>query len=305
MTSAVAIAVVGGMTSLLLIAAGWLRVWEPNHALLVREVAARLERERRRRDGATAVQAAPRTLARLSELRDLRRQLIVAGRDPNTMRWLSRQAARMAVVAAALLLLNVVSLEVGNGVALDWGVVAVIVVLLTPLASYLELRAAVRRARDELGRAFRDMLDLLAVMAAGSMVADPMRDPAYIRPGDWIAGYARWRRDPTFRAVVEENRWRQLTERRPRTAAEWFDVVSDAYGVPEARAVARILRIQRERGPEVADEYLREARRLSKQLLSERQLRSRRDRLGHTVASVGLLASVFVLLLLAASSVRL
>lgn len=305
MTGTVAIAAVGGMAALLLITAGWLRVWEPNHTLLVRELGARLEHERRRRDGAPAVSAAPRTLAWLSDLRDLQRQLIVAGWDQDTMRWLSRQAARMAVVAAALLLLNVLSLQVGNGVALDWSVVAVIVLLLTPLAGYLELRAAVRRARDELGRAFRDMLDLLAVMAAGSMVADPMRDPAHIRPGDWIAGYARWRRDPTLRTVVEENRWRQLTSRRPRTAAEWFDVVSDAYGVPEARAVARILRIQRERGPEVADEYLREARRLSKQLLSERQLQSRRDRLAHTIASVGLLASVFVLLVLAASSVRL
>ena len=305
MTGAVAIVAVGGMTALLVVTAGWLRVWAPNHTLLVRELAGRLERERQRRDGVGDAKAAPKALAWLSELRDLQRQLIIAGRDPDTMRWLSRQAARLAMVAATLILINVLSLEVGGSVALDWSLVAVIVVLLTPLAGYLELRAAVRRSRDELGRAFRDMLDLLAVMAAGSMVTDPMRDPAHIRPGDWIAGYARWRRDATLRTVVEENRWRQLTSRRPRTAAEWFDVVSDAYGVPEARAVARILRIQRERGPEVADEYLREARRLSKQLLSERQLQSRRDRLAHTVASVGLLASVFVLLVLAASSVRL
>ena len=46
-------------------------------------------------------------------------------------------------------------------------------------------------------------------------------------------------------------------------------------------------------------------RRLSKQLLAEREMRSRRDRLAHTVASVGLLASFFALLILAASSVRL
>jgi hypothetical protein len=149
------------------------------------------------------------------------------------------------------------------------------------------------------------MLQLLAVMAAGTRATDPMRDPAAIRPGDWIASYARWRRDPALRVVVDGNRWQLLTPRRPRSAAEWFELVAGEYGVPEARAVARILRLQRERGPEVADEYLREARRLSKQLLVERQVRARRDRLAHTVASVGLLAALFVILVVAASSVRL
>src|SRR5579859_118518 len=225
------------MALLLLATAGWLRVWEPNHVLLVRELAGRLERERRRREGAPSAPP-PRLLVWAAELRDLQRQLVIAGRDPDTLRWVGRQVARMALVGAALLLLNVLALLLGGGLVLDWSVVAVIVVVLTPLAGYLELRAAVGRAREELGRAFRDMLDLLAVMAAGSMVSDPMRDPAQIRPGDWIAGYARWRRDPTLRTVVEENRWQQLTPRRPRAAPEWFEVIADAYGVPEARAVA-------------------------------------------------------------------
>ena len=69
-------------------------------------------------------------------------------------------------------------------------------------------------------------------------------------------------------------------------------MIAEGYGVPEAQAVARILRIQRERGPEVADEYLREARRLSRQVLAERQRVARRDRLAHTVVSVGLLLSI-------------
>lgn len=306
MSGAVGVVAVAGMTVVLLALAGWLRVWEPNHVLLVREVGARLERERRRREGpVTRARRLPRILAWAAELRDLQGQLVIAGRDPDPVRWLARQAARMAVAAGGLLLVNVISLEVGDGLALDWGVAGILAVVVTPLVGYQELRAGVRRTRLELGRAFRDMLELLAVRAAGSMVADPMRDPSEIRAGDWVARFAGWRRDPTLRTLLEGNRWRQLTRRRPRSGAEWFEVIAEAYGVPEAQAVARILRIQRERGPEVADEYLREARRLSRQVLAERQLRARRDRLAHTAASVGLLLSIFVLLILAVSSVRL
>lgn len=283
----------------------WQRVWEPNHVILIRELGERLERERKRSHPVARPARQLRVLAWVTELRDLERSLVIAGRAADSRRFMGVQVARMGMVAAALTLINLLWLGVESNLALGWGWVALAVFVVTPLFGYVELRSAVRRAREELARAFRDMLDLLAVMAAGTKVTDPMRDPGQIRAGDWIAGYARWRRDPTLRSVVEGNRWQLLTARRPRTAAEWFELVADEYGVPEARVVARILRIQRERGPEVADEFLREARRLSKQRLADRQVRSRRDRLAHTFVSVGLLASLFSLLVLAASSVRL
>lgn len=301
----VAIALVGVLAAAVLIVAMWQRVWEPNHAVLIRELGQRLDREQRRRSARPRVAQRVRVLAWVAELRDLERQLVIAGRDADVARWLATQVARMGMLATALLLLNLLWLAVNGSLAIDWVWVGVGTIVLPPLAGYLELRSAVRRTRDELGRACRDMLELLAVLASGTRAGDPMRDPAEIRPGDWIAAYARWRRDPSLRSVVEGNRWRLLTPRRPTSAAGWFELLADEYGVPEARAVARIVRLQRERGPEVADEYLREARRLSKQVLVERQVRARRDRLAHTVASVGLLAAFFAILVVAASSVRL
>jgi hypothetical protein len=306
MSSAEVVGLLCAMAVLVGVVGYWQRVWEPDHAVLLRELAERREQERRRRQAGESrpVRQLP-LLAWMTELRDLERSLVIAGRAPEGGRFLLVQLVRMAVTAAALLLANVLWLSVEGSLLVDWTLVALLVLVAVPLLGWLELRAAVRRTRAELGRAFRDMLDLLAVQASGTKVQDPMRDPSEIRPGDWISGYARWRRDPTLRGVIEGNRWRLLTQRRPRTAAEWFDLVADEYGVPEARVVGRILRLQRERGPDVAEEYLREARRLSKQLLAERQVRSRRDRLAHTVASVGLLAAFFALLILAASSVRL
>jgi len=292
------------MAAIVAVAVGQ-RVWEPTHVTLVRELDRRLRREE---SGRGRTQPAARRLsatAWVGELRDVERSLVIAGRSADVPRWVAVQLVRVGAVAALLVALNVLWLWQEGGLLLDWGWAAVVAVVVPPLAGYEELRFAVHRAREELGRAFRDMLDLLAVMAAGATVADPMRDPGEIRPGDWIARYARWRRDPTLRSVVEGNRWQLVTQRRPRTAAEWFELIGDEYSVPEARVVARVLRLQRERGPEVAEEYLREARRLSKQQLADRQVRSQRDRVAHTVASVGLLASFFSLLILAASSVRL
>ena len=77
----------------------------------------------------------------------------------------------------------------GGNLLVNWGLVAVLVVVGRAAPRLAGAARGGAAHRQELGRAFRDMLDLLAVQAAGTKVTDPMRDPSEIRPGDWIAAY--------------------------------------------------------------------------------------------------------------------
>lgn len=103
----------------------WQRVWQADHAVLIGELGQRLERERRRREPGVPPARRVRALAWVAELRDLERQLVITGRDPDVMRWLGVQLARAGALAAVLLLLNLLWLGVNGSLALDWAWVGV------------------------------------------------------------------------------------------------------------------------------------------------------------------------------------
>ena len=243
-------------------------------------------------------------LRRLDDVRDLRRLLLLAGADTTPGVWALRVLAVMLAVLAGLTLLNVASVFGGNGVAVPWTAV-VLLLAAVPIAAILLLRVRAARLQENAGRAFAEV----AAVLAGVGGRPPLRNPAQLEPTDLICRVAAWMDDPSLRAIVDGNRWRRLADdagRLPVTESEWFQVVGELYEVPAATRVAEVVRVGRELSPgDVAARYLVTARDLTKERLANLRARNRRAVVTQVVPMLGLVAALMILVLSAVAAINL
>lgn len=243
-------------------------------------------------------------LRRLDDFRDLRRLLLLAGEDTTPGVWALRVLAVGSAVLGALTLLNVVSVLGGNGAAVPWPAV-VLLLLGVPLTAVLRLRMSAARHREHAGRAFAEVAAVLA--AAGGR--PPLRNPAHIEPTDLVALVASWIDDPALRAIVDGNRWRRLADDAgslPVSESEWFQVVGALYDIPAATRVAEVVRVSRELNPgDVAACYLVTARDLTRERLANLRASNRRAMVTQVVPMLGLVAALMILVLSAVAGINL
>jgi hypothetical protein len=243
-------------------------------------------------------------LRRLDDVRDLRRLLLRAGEDTTPGVWALRVLAIMLAVLAGLTLLNVASVLGGNGVAVPW-IGVVLLLAAVPLTAVLLLRLRAARHQENAGRAFAEV----AAVLAGVGGRPPLRNPAQLEPTDLVALVAAWTDDPALRAIVDGNRWRRLADdagRVPATESEWFQIVGELYEIPAATRVAEVVRVSRELSPgDVAARYLLTARDLTKERLANLRARNRRAMVTQVVPMLGLVAALMILVLSAVAAINL
>ena len=243
-------------------------------------------------------------LRRLDDARDLRRLLLVAGEDITPGAWGLRLVGGMLAVLAAVVVINVVSVVSGNGIALDWPIVLLLAVAV-PVVGILRLRLRAARLRENAGRAFGELAAVLA--AAGNR--PPLRNPAQIEATDIVAMVASWIDDPALHAIVDGNRWRRLADEAgtvPASESEWFQLIGELYDIPAAMRVAEVVRVSRElNARDVSARYLQAARDLSRERLANLKARNRRAMVTQVVPMLGLVASLMILVLSAVAAIHL
>ena len=293
---------------ILLVPIGGFLVLQRAGAFVVAEEAAilrlqrRLGRERRR---TVAYRLRHRgVLHRLDELRDLRRLLIIAGDDSTPGAWGLRLVGAMLIVLGGLTVLNILSVAAGNGVAIAWQVVLLLVVAV-PVLGLLRLRLRAGRTRASAGRAFAEVAAVLAAVGA----RPPLRNPAQLEPTDLVAMVGTWIDDPALRAITDGNRWRRLSDEThalPTSESEWFHRIGDLYEIPAAIRVAEVVRVSRElNAKDVSARYLRTARDLSRERLADLRARNRRAMVTQVVPMLGLVAALLILVLSAVAAIHL
>jgi hypothetical protein len=243
-------------------------------------------------------------LRRLDELRDLSRLLIIAGEDTSPGAWGLRLVGAMLIVFGGLTVLNVLSVVAGNGVAISWQAVLLLIACV-PLAGILRLRLRAARTRTNAGRAFGEVAAVLAAVGA----RPPLRNPAQIEPTDLVAMVGTWIDDPALRAITDGNRWRQLSDEShslPTSESEWFQRIGELYEIPAAIRVAEVVRVSRElNAKDVSARYLRTARDLSRERLADLRARNRRAMVTQVVPMLGLVAALLILVLSAVAAIHL
>jgi hypothetical protein len=243
-------------------------------------------------------------LRRLDELRDLSRLLIVAGEDTSPGAWGLRLVGAMLIVFGGLSVLNVLSVVAGNGVAIAWQAVLLLIATV-PLAGILRLRLRAARTRANAGRAFAEVAAVLAAVGG----RPPLRNPAQIEPTDLVAMVATWIDDPALRAITDGNRWRRLSDEShtpPASESEWFQRIGELYEIPAAIRVAEVVRVSRElNAKDVSARYLRTARDLSRERLADLRARNRRAMVTQVVPMLGLVAALLILVLSAVAAIHL
>jgi len=243
-------------------------------------------------------------LRRLDELRDLSRLLIIAGEDTTPGAWGLRLVGAMLIVFGGLSVLNVLSVVAGNGVAIAWQAVLLLIATV-PLAGILRLRLRVARTRANAGRAFAEVAAVLAAVGG----RPPLRNPAQIEPTDLVAMVATWIDDPALRAITDGNRWRRLSDEShtpPASESEWFQRIGELYEIPAAIRVAEVVRVSRElNAKDVSARYLRTARDLSRERLADLRARNRRAMVTQVVPMLGLVAALLILVLSAVAAIHL
>jgi hypothetical protein len=243
-------------------------------------------------------------LRRLDELRDLSRLLIVAGEDTSPGAWGLRLVGAMLIVFGGLSVLNVLSVVAGNGVAIAWQAVLLLIATV-PLAGILRLRLRATRTRANAGRAFAEVAAVLAAVGG----RPPLRNPAQIEPTDLVAMVATWIDDPALRAITDGNRWRRLSDEShtpPASESEWFQRIGELYEIPAAIRVAEVVRVSRElNAKDVSARYLRTARDLSRERLADLRARNRRAMVTQVVPMLGLVAALLILVLSAVAAIHL
>ncbi len=243
-------------------------------------------------------------LRRLDELRDLSRLLIIAGEDISPGAWGLRLVGAMLIVFGGLTVLNVLSVVAGNGVAISWQAVLLLIACV-PLAGILRLRLRAARTRTNAGRAFGEVAAVLAAVGA----RPPLRNPAQIEPTDLVAMVGTWIDDPALRAITDGNRWRRLCDAShslPTSESEWFQRIGELYEIPSAIRVAEVVRVSRElNAKDVSGRYLRAARDLSRERLADLRARNRRAMVTQVVPMLGLVAALLILVLSAVAAIHL
>ncbi len=243
-------------------------------------------------------------LRRLDELRDLSRLLIIAGEDTSPGAWGLRLVGAMLIVFGGLTVLNVLSVVAGNGVAISWQAVLLLIACV-PLAGILRLRLRAARTRTNAGRAFGEVAAVLAAVGA----RPPLRNPAQIEPTDLVAMVGTWIDDPALRAITDGNRWRRLSDEShslPTSESEWFQRIGELYEIPAAIRVAEVVRVSRElNAKDVSARYLRTARDLSRERLADLRARNRRAMVTQVVPMLGLVAALLILVLSAVAAIHL
>lgn len=243
-------------------------------------------------------------LRRLDEARDLRHLLLVAGEDITPGTWGLRIAAGMIVTLGAVAVLNIVSVVAGNGVAMSWPLVLLLVAMV-PVVGVLRLRLRAARLRENAGRAFGELAAVLA--ATGNR--PPLRNPASIEATDLVAMMSTWIDDPALRAIIDGNRWKRLAQesgRTPASESEWFQLIGELYGIHAALRVAEVVRVSRElNAGDVSARYLLTARDLSRERLANLKARNRRAMVTQVVPMIGLVAALMILVLSAVAAIHL
>lgn len=243
-------------------------------------------------------------LRTLDEARDLRHLLLVAGEDITPGAWGLRIAAAMLITLGAVAVLNILSVVTGNGLALSWPVM-VLVVVAVPILGVLRLRLRAARLRDNAGRAFGELAAVLAALGS----RPPLRNPTSIEPTDLVAMMSTWIDDPALRTIVAGNRWRRLADeagRTPASESEWFQLIGELYGIHAALRVAEVVRVSRElNAGDVSARYLLTARHLSRERLADLRARNRRAMVTQVVPTIGLVAALMILVLSALAAIHL
>jgi hypothetical protein len=277
-------------------------------AFLIAEEAALLRLERRlavqhHRTVADRISRHP-LLRKLDEARDLRRMLLIAGEDISPAVWGLRIASVTLAVAGLIVAVNVAGFVAAQSIWIPWQA-AIMIVVCGPVIAILQLRLAVLRTRDGAGRAVAQ----LAAVLAGLGNRPPLRNPAHIESTDLVAMAAAWMDDDSLRRIVEGNRWRDLLELRraplPTSEAGWFETINELYDLPEAARLAEVVRIAREQNSaDVAARYLQTARDLTRERLADLRARNRRQMITQVVPTLGLVASLLILVLSAVAAIH-
>jgi hypothetical protein len=293
---------------ILLVPVGGFLVLQRVGAFVVAEEAAilRLQRRLNRERRPTVAERLRHrgVLRRLDELRDLSRLLVIAGEDTSPGAWGLRLVAAMLIVFGGLSVLNVLSVVAGNGVAISWQAVLLLIASV-PLAGILRLRLRAARTRANAGRAFAEVAAVLAAVGG----RPPLRNPAQIEPTDLVAMVGTWIDDPALRAITDGNRWRRLSDEShplPASESEWFQRIGEVYEIPAAIRVAEVVRVSRElNAKDVSARYLRTARDLSRERLADLRARNRRAMVNQVVPMLGLVAALLILVLSAVAAIHL
>lgn len=277
-------------------------------AFVIAEAAALLRLERRlavQRHKTVADRLSRHPLLRkLDEARDLRRLLLIAGEDISPAVWGLRVTASVLAVSGIVIAVDVAGFVATQTMYVPWQP-AIAILVACPVIAVLRLRLAALRTRDGAGRAVAQ----LAAVLAGLGNRPPLRNPAHIESTDLVAMAAAWMDDDSLRRIVEGNRWRALLELRraplPTSEAGWFATINELYDLPEAARLAEVVRIAREQNSaDVAARYLQTARDLTRERLADLRARNRRQMITQVIPTLGLVASLLILVLSAVAAIH-
>jgi hypothetical protein len=223
------------------------------------------------------------TVRRLREELDLRRLLAQADRTETDAAFLGRTAATALVVFTATLVVDA-TFRLNSGDYAVTPLVAVMLAVAAVLARFALLRAAAQQRRERADRTLGDMMMLVAIVTDGRG----------LQVEDAVRILSRCATSSDLRTLVEGG-WRRLISTPPRSTAELYRSIGEAFRVPAFMLVADALATTNVGiGERVT--YTRVAQAVYQHRLADARMRAARARILVTLPVAGMLIPLLLLL---------